>query len=77
MAFSGERLNAFPESFHPMIADRSIYLFPIVVDKKPIGLIYLDRKKGRPTLDQSRIKTVRLFRDFAVMAIRKISKKKR
>lgn len=76
MAVSGERLNAFPEDLHPMIADRSIYLFPIVVDKKPIGLIYLDRKKGRPALDQSRIKTVRLFRDFAVMAIRKITKKK-
>ena len=60
-----------------MIADRSVYLFPIVVDKKPIGLIYLDRKKGRPALDQSRIKTVRLFRDFAVMAVRKMAKRKK
>lgn len=77
MAVSGDRLSAFPENFHPMIADRSVYLFPIVVDKKPIGLIYLDRRKERPALDQSRIKTVRLFRDFAVMAIRKIAKRGR
>ena len=42
-----------------------------------IGLIYLDRKKSRPKLDQSGIKTVRLFRDFAVMAIRKVAKRRR
>ena len=37
-------------------------------------MIYLDRKAARPQLDQGMIKSVRLFRDFAVMAIRKIRK---
>lgn len=76
MALPPNKEGAFPDNLKYLVKDRTVYLFPIMVDKKPIGLIYLDRKKGRPKLDNSRIKAVRLFRDFAVMAIRKMSKKK-
>lgn len=67
--------NAFPDDLHYLVKDRTVYLFPICIDSKGIGMIYLDRKAGRPILDQSKVKSVRLFRDFAVMAIRKIRKK--
>ena len=66
--------NAFPDDFQFLVKDRTVYLFPISIGKKAIGMIYLDRKQGRPLLDKSRVKTVRLFRDFAIMAIRKIRK---
>jgi len=75
MMIPANKPNAFPSDLHYLVRNRNVYLFPICLDGKGIGLIYLDRKKGRPLLDKSRIKTVRLFRDFAVMAIRKITKK--
>jgi len=72
MAIPPNAPGAFPESMKYLVKDRTVYLFPISLDGKAIGLIYLDRKTGRPKLDASRVKATRLFRDFAVMAIRKL-----
>lgn len=72
MAIPPNTPGAFPSSIKYLVKDRTVYLFPICLDKNPIGMIYLDRKAGRPKLDPSRIKATRLFRDFAVMAIRKL-----
>ncbi len=73
LALPGSKSTAFPENLQPLVADRQVYLFPVQVDNKPIGLIYLDRLASRPKLTMSEIKSVRLFRDFAVMAIRKMA----
>jgi eukaryotic-like serine/threonine-protein kinase len=73
MAIPPNAANAFPEELTGLTRDRMIYLFPVCLDQKPIGLLYLDRKAGRPRLEEEEIKTTRLFRDFAVMALRKIS----
>jgi len=75
MMIPANKENAFPEELQELVKDRTVYLFPLCIDGKGIGLIYLDRKAGRPLLDGAMIKSVRLFRDFAVMAIRKIRKK--
>ena len=75
MMIPANKENAFPDDLHYLVKDRTVYLFPICIDTKGIGMIYLDRKVGRPILDQAMVKSVRLFRDFAVMAIRKIRKK--
>lgn len=76
LAISPDKLRAFPDELHDFLRNRTVYIFPILIDRKPIGIIMLDRKQGRPMLDQGQVKTVRLFRDFAVMAIRKISKRR-
>lgn len=67
--------GAFPKNLQYLVKDRTVFLFPVCIDKKPIALIYLDRKMGRPKLDPEELKAVRLFRDFAVMAIQKIRSK--
>ncbi|MEW6593243.1 MAG: HDOD domain-containing protein [Thermodesulfobacteriota bacterium] len=72
MAIPPNTAGAFPENMKYLVKDRVVYLFPICLDGKPIGMIYLDRKKGRPKLDAAMVKATRLFRDFAVMAIRKL-----
>ncbi|MFZ5774818.1 MAG: HDOD domain-containing protein [Thermodesulfobacteriota bacterium] len=72
MAIPADTPGAFPDNLKYLVKEREVYLFPICIDGKPIGLIYLDRKKGRPRLDAGQVKSVRLFRDFAVMAIRKL-----
>jgi hypothetical protein len=72
MAISGDRKDAFPANLQYLVKGRNVYLFPICLEKKGIGLIYLDRKGGRPALDKANVKNVRLFRDFAVMAIKKL-----
>ncbi len=77
MAIPAGRSGAFPEDFNYLVKDRTVYLFPVCVDKKPIALIYLDRKKGRPKLSEEEVKNTRLFRDFAVLAIQKIRAGKR
>ena len=76
MAIPPNAIGAFPDNLRYLVKGRTVYLFPICLDKKPIGMLYLDRKAGRPKLDESRIKTTRLFRDFAVMALRKTHTKK-
>jgi HD-like signal output (HDOD) protein len=76
MAIPVNAKGAFPKNFQYLVKDRTVFLFPICIDKKPIALIYLDRKQGRPKIDQEQLKTIRLFRDFAVMAIQKVRSKK-
>lgn len=76
MAIPPNTPNAFPERLKYLVKDRTVYLFPICLDNKPIGMLYLDRKNGRPKLDAGRVKATRLFRDFAVMAIRKLRSRK-
>lgn len=72
MAIPPGREGAFPKDFNYLVKDRTVYLFPVCIDKKPIALIYLDRKKGRLKLSGEEVKNTRLFRDFAVLAIKKI-----
>lgn len=67
--------GAFPENLHYLVKGRTIYLSPIVINNKPIALLYMDRKAGRPKLNKERIKALVLFRDFAAMAIKKSRKK--
>ena len=67
--------HAFPDNLQYLVKDRTVYLFPVCINKKSIALIYLDRKIGRPKLDEERLKATKLFRDFAVMAIQKIKEK--
>ena len=77
LALPGSKASAFPENLQPLVADRQVYLFPVRVDNKPIGLVYLDRLASRPRLTAAEIKSVRLLRDFAVMAIRKVAGRRR
>ena len=68
--------HAFPDNLQYLVKDRTVYLFPICINRKGIALIYLDRKIDRPRLDEERFKATKLFRDFAVMAIQKIRERK-
>lgn len=72
MAIPPNSRGAFPANFQYLVKNRLVYLLPICIEKKPIALLYLDRKMGRAKLAGEELKSTRLFRDFAVMAIRKI-----
>lgn len=75
VAIEPDTIGAFPEKLHYLVKGRTVYLLPIVVNNKAIALLYMDRKSGRPKLGKNRIKALRLFRDFAAMAIKKSSRK--
>lgn len=77
MAIPAGTKGAFPKDFNYLVKNRTVYLFPVCIDKKPIALIYLDRRKGRLKLSEEEVKNTRLFRDFAVLAIQKIRAAKR
>lgn len=76
VAIEANAPSAFPDNLQYLVKNRTTYLFPIKIQNRAIGLLYMDRKKGRPKLDRNQIKAVRLFRDFAGMAIKKSSKKR-
>ncbi len=73
MMIPANKPNAFPDDLLPVVKDRTVYLLPISIDGKGVGIIYLDRKAERPLLDQDMTKSTRLLRDFAVQATRKIT----
>ena len=75
MALPPNTPNAFPQKLEYLAKDRMIYLLPVIYNYKPVGLFYLDRHVKKPKLTPREIKTVRLFRDFALMAIKKIRSK--
>jgi len=72
MMIPADKVSAFPDELQYLVKDRNVYLFPIAIKNKGIGVIYLDRKAEKPLLDQDMMKIVGLFRDFAVSAIVKI-----
>ncbi|MBU0485872.1 MAG: HDOD domain-containing protein [Proteobacteria bacterium] len=64
--------GTFNGEFEKRVKGRTVYLLPITLHEKSMGLIYLDRKKGRLKLNAEEIKKTRLFRDIAEMALKKI-----
>lgn len=72
LAIPSTARDAFPESVRLITQGRAVYLFPISLDNKSIGLIYVDRKAERPSLNETGFKAARIFRDFAITALRKV-----
>ena len=72
MMIRADKANTFPTEFLPLVSGRHVYLFPLTLDQRGLGLIYLDRKVDKPLLDQGMIRMVRLFRDCAVKALEAI-----
>ncbi|MBU0675355.1 MAG: HDOD domain-containing protein [Proteobacteria bacterium] len=67
---------SLPEPLRSLVVNRRIHLLPITLRKSPIGLIYLDRLSLRADLEQEQLRSARLLRDMAVMALRKIMERK-
>jgi len=72
MMIRADKANTFPQELLPLVTGRNVYLFPLTLDQRGLGLIYLDRKLDKPLLDQDLIRIVRLFRDCAVKALERI-----
>ncbi len=75
MAIPANTKDVFPEGLQELVKDRTVYLLPICLNKKPIGLLYLDQKDASRKLSDQQLKSVRLMRDLAVMAVRKMRDK--
>lgn len=63
---------SFSRRLQHLVKDRTVYLFPIVIEGKGVSMIYLDRKAEQPLFNNEMIKTVRQLRELAVSAIIKI-----
>ena len=62
-----------PARFSGLVRDRMACFLPVCLAGKAIALIYLDRQESRPALTAAEMKSVRLFRDLAVMALQKMA----
>ena len=47
-----------------------VLLSPLVIDGKPVAVIYADRRAEAPRLSEAHRQTVRTFRDLAIIALR-------
>jgi hypothetical protein len=64
--------GVFPENLKSLVKGRTVYLLPISINGKPIGMIYMDRRAGRPELSEEQYRSARLLRDLAIMGIQKM-----
>ena len=67
------RAPGLSPGFAALARDRRAWFLPVCLNGKAIALIYLDREMRRPPPDQAEMKSVRLFRDLAVMALQKMA----
>ena len=58
------------EAFWNASQTQTFLVIPIIVDKKPIGVIYVDRLKPRVPISESDCQRIRTFRDQVIIAIR-------
>jgi len=75
IALAPDKVASLPEELHFLVQDRTVYLFPVCLQGKGIALLYLDRSKEKPILDNDQVKWVKKFRDFAQMTIEMKRKK--
>ncbi len=69
IAVSPDKVDTLPAELRFLAYNRIVYLFPVSLNAKGIGLLYLDHTEDKPRLDSEQIKLVRKFRDFAQVTI--------
>ena len=75
MALVGKNVQDFPDNLHYLVAGRRVYLFPVCLNKKGVGLFYMDMFKEKPKLDKKQIEYIRKFRNFSEKVIQRKRKK--
>ncbi|OGR08058.1 MAG: hypothetical protein A2511_17620 [Deltaproteobacteria bacterium RIFOXYD12_FULL_50_9] len=71
LAIPANTQNVFPADLDAFVKNRHVYLLPICINMKPVGLFFLTRRMELPRLNNQQLKAARHFRDLAVTAIRK------
>ncbi len=71
--FPAAEKKGLPGVFRALTRGRTAYLLPVCLFGKAIALIYMDRLGKRPLLTPGEMKSARLFRDLAVMALQKMA----
>jgi hypothetical protein len=75
IALAPDKVDALPDELQFLVQNRTVYLFPVCLKGKGIALLYLDRSKDKPILDNQQVKYVRKLRDFAKKTIEMKCKK--
>lgn len=71
LAIPANTPNVFPPELDTYVKDRNVYLLPVCLKAKPLGLFYLDRRMELSRPDSSQLNATRQIRDLAVAAIRR------
>lgn len=67
---SAEYKNRIPESLKKLTAPSSLLLYPIVINKRVLGLIYADMDDGTTQVSMEALKFFKTLRNQAALAIR-------
>ena len=59
-----------PDWYYRVVKDSSFALFPIVVDKRPFGLLFLGREQTGTVFDEKSINYLRTLRNQAALAVK-------
>ncbi len=69
LALAPDVVGRLPETMQDLLRQRHGYLFPLLIEKKIVALLYVDRKSGTRQFAREEIELVRHFRDLATRAI--------
>lgn len=75
-ALAEQYKNLIDEDVRRILEAESFMLYPIVIDGKPIGLIYADRKPSEREMDMDMFADFKQFGQQACLAIEHISKRR-
>jgi HD-like signal output (HDOD) protein len=59
-----------PDWYLKVVSSQAFMLFPIIIDRKPFALLYMDRKEMGPVIKDRHINYVKTFRNQAILAIK-------
>jgi GAF domain-containing protein len=59
-----------PEWYYRIVNDSAFALFPIMVDKRPFGLLFLGREEAGTVFDEKSINYLRTLRNQAALAVK-------
>ncbi|MBU0729404.1 MAG: HDOD domain-containing protein [Proteobacteria bacterium] len=68
---SEQTADQFPRNLASLVKGRKCYFMPLMTEKRPVGLIYLDIKGDRKPLSKNQFEGLQFCRDLMVQAIHK------
>ena len=66
-------MKGIPEWYRRLVAAPAFVLFPVLINKKPLGLIYADKDRKGRVIDGSQLQYMKILCNQAVLAIKQMT----
>ena len=66
-------MKGIPEWYRRLVAAPAFVLFPVLINKKPLGLLYADKDRKGRVIDGSQLQYMKILCNQAVLAIKQMT----